>query len=1058
MKTSKRIVLTSDSEESDDPISPLQQPPLLPLFPHPHGAPKTPLRRSSFSLSSLSSNSQRRAQSLPPLEYSEGFNPSSPYVGEKAARQAKKKAKGQQQEQAKAEEATAQRSRLLDPILAALTRHGLTIGDLMSYVFDPRNKQGKHCWTGFFRFKGMATQILDSWVSKKNSSTGRNEVHNWAISYIQRIVKREARTITKSGYLQSRNKPINAQYFLDFDFHKIYQHLREVATVATSIFEAFSISLKQSRSMSDARKATKEKVLSSITLQGLGKYSQANNWGRRVMSVYLYATGAQRQAICVASHVGISESYSSIVCKKRTNDSETEEWQEGSLRRLSNSMRSVTRTIAATGLFAVAYDNINMMFKVAEQLIGRNSSQENGTCATLFPLWKARTKDMLVSDLEKSFDTARNLSIDDIMLHPEEAFTLKRCLIHCILRIIVDHGGEPFTRFRKDLENSRISTDTQIELHKTPLHPLPAMNIDESTIIGNGEVVEAVLDELGVKDSPWQAKHTKIFAGDQLSIARLRTLANIRAGQEGGFAGFSWGIWMPGLFHAKMADMHGILVTHWGKPNTGTRNPGSLSFHNTRLHRNLIILSSLPPFRTCRDLVFVSLYARILHCLELVCRKSSLAECAEVAENFEDLVKMAEEIYEHFTNPDIVSDLRWKRRKACEKDANAKEGDMVFENAVLFLRDALISREFTDAIKAGDSGRVVLILKVFALSYRGNGRTKYAYEMLNFIHNLSNVWPKTIRSIVLNNWLLNPTGRPNSFVEVDLMQEHMNFWIKNIYKAHGSAASWEWLETTAPCVDVLRHLSKIVNSQLGSHSGTTHQALDLSRDIPVLMSSLRDHDVYKQKIGRHLDNDDPPVPDIVTLGLQMLTDTNGSNPVTEFNQGFARLQARRRLTPVVSPSLPVNPTSASASERIPSKPIAPHTTNPDSTEATNPSPAHPPTDIVTNEHQKSPGPAYDATDIEPEALELEDAEEPGDFERSADESMEQTLTLDNPEDVSLDMDTEDACFYESDKDDNETEPLMESDDSDGCDSDSASSECDSEIAGTSYSRDKSDVD
>jgi hypothetical protein len=27
----------------------------------------------------------------------------------------------------------------------------------------------------------------------------------------------------------------------------------------------------------------------------------------------------------------------------------------------------------------------------------------------------------------------------------------------------------------------------------------------------------------------------------------------------------------------------------------------------------------------------------------------------------------------------------------------------------------------------------------------------------------------------LNNWPVNPTGRPNSFVEGDLMQEHMNF-------------------------------------------------------------------------------------------------------------------------------------------------------------------------------------------------------------------------------------------------------------------------------------------
>ncbi|TFY81070.1 hypothetical protein EWM64_g2940 [Hericium alpestre] len=34
------------------------------------------------------------------------------------------------------------------------------------------------------------------------------------------------------------------------------------------------------------------------------------------------------------------------------------------------------------------------------------------------------------------------------------------------------------------------------------------------------------------------------------------------------------------------------------------------------------------------------------------------------------------------------------------------------------------------------------------------------------------------RDIVLNNWLANPTGKPNSFVDVDLVQEHLNFWIK----------------------------------------------------------------------------------------------------------------------------------------------------------------------------------------------------------------------------------------------------------------------------------------
>ena len=111
---------------------------------------------------------------------------------------------------------------------------------------------------------------------------------------------------------------------------------------------------------------------------------------------------------------------------------------------------------------------------------------------------------------------------------------------------------------------------------------------------------------------------------------------------------------------------------------------------------------------------------------------------------WEKLVEHARIIYENFAQSAVVDDLRWKRRNA---HGDEKAGDMVFENAVLFMRDALISREFTDAIKASDSGRVVLVLKAWALSFRGNGRTKYAFEMLHLIHNITKVWSKEMSSL-----------------------------------------------------------------------------------------------------------------------------------------------------------------------------------------------------------------------------------------------------------------------------------------------------------------------
>ena len=342
---------------------------------------------------------------------------------------------------------------------------------------------------------------------------------------------------------------------------------------------------------------------------------------------------------------------------------------------------------------------------------------------------------------------AEPLSLTDILHSEEEAFDFKENLIFTLLRIIIKHGGEGFKRFENDLEKYQPFSDYKIETHRTELFPLPAWQIDESSIIGNAEVDEAIVNELQLNDIPDSKDRVRFLAGDQLSLARLRSLEVIRAGQEGGYHGFFWGAWIAGLFHAKIADAHGTLLTHFGLPNSGEQNPGSLWFHNTRLDRIPITLTSLPSFRVCRDLIYVSLYARSLHCLLQVSGAQSLEDyIADPNLTWENLVEHARNIYENFAQSSVVDDLRWKRRNARGEE---KAGDMVFENAVLFMRDALISREFTDAIKASDSGRVVLVLKAWALSFRGNGRTKYAFEMLHLIHNITKVWSKEMRYAIL---------------------------------------------------------------------------------------------------------------------------------------------------------------------------------------------------------------------------------------------------------------------------------------------------------------------
>jgi hypothetical protein len=382
---------------------------------------------------------------------------------------------------------------------------------------------------------------------------------------------------------------------------------------------------------------------------------------------------------------------------------------------------------------------------------------------------------MKVADLDASYLSAPELGIQDILFTEEEAELWGKCMVHAIMRIIVNHGGQEFEKWRRDLMKRTPHSNEVIDVHQTEIHPLPSMDIEEASIKGNIGVQEAIGKEIERPISSMLAVFVSLVCGDQLTIARNRTIAFIRSGHEVGLNAWRHFVLLLGLFHTKMADNHGVLETHFGKPGAGARNPTSLCFHNTVLDRLPIVLTSLPNFRTCRDLIFTSLYGRVLHCLLLVSGFRSLEEYAQKVTSIDAIEEHACQIYQRFADPAVIEDgrdRRWlEKQKQSLTEANpaAKStrgrkkksaaeasdipaatpvpfvGDAVFEHAVLFIRDALTTREFSDAIKCGDSGRVILCLKRFALSFRANGRTKYAHEMLHLIHNLTHVWPKPLR-------------------------------------------------------------------------------------------------------------------------------------------------------------------------------------------------------------------------------------------------------------------------------------------------------------------------
>lgn len=192
----------------------------------------------------------------------------------------------------------------------------------------------------------------------------------------------------------------------------------------------------------------------------------------------------------------------------------------------------------------------------------------------------------------------------------------------------------------------------------------------------------------------------------------------------------------------------------------------------------------------------------------------------------------------------------------------------------------------------------------------------------------------------------------------------------------------------APCVDILRDLTRLMNGALGSEQGTLHAPVDLTADIPILMKSLKEHSVSRYTVqGRILNPDDgSAAPDVISVGLQNLTDSSRS-PLVDYNRAFLDLQMRRRMKPLA----PIIPGSG---ERATSPFIATHPTPP--------SPSSEPVHAAT------------AMEIDMGSDDSDSDNDDGlfegmtEFEKVMEENAEedQTLTRNSSRDVALDMDAD----------------------------------------------------
>ncbi|KAB5587705.1 hypothetical protein CTheo_8854 [Ceratobasidium theobromae] len=821
---------------------------------------------------------------------------------------------------------------IFQSVIDQLKPEGITFAGWLSFIFEPEQaKLGKDLRRkNFWHDPDSVKKLLNNWIHSRQTASGRILIVKWAKNHVVSEIRKEVRRVTKSGVLRlvAKGQRVGPEYLEEFRIQEIHDKLQKHCGTTVHMLLSIAGVDPPIVTLASAPSAARNVVTYSLAAL-LREHSQKNNLLQVVFGLYMYAAGLQRQAFSILSHIGILVSYSHLISglgvsaqhKKKQQVqrmaeieqdilvSNSQEPSLGPLKILSNECLNRLQHLASPESveeIGFIFDNINLVQKVAEQVLGRIDMQMNGTCATVFKIHGAPPESIDQATAFNTFLTSPPLDRNDVLLSPTEQVLHRKLMIHNILRIIVQNGGAFFTQYKPLLESTQPTTSHILEVHKSSFYSMPAMEIEESSVDGVIDVMTEMYSILKIDTTAEKFQNTIHFVGgDQKSISHLRSAKNSRAGNDDVAHSFGNLVPLIGLFHTLMAAITGFLVIHLGDMSANIHNPSSLSYHNTILERKPFSLSSLPPVSVSRNLINVSVIARVLHCLTLTSGCASLDEYMHLLEtldanrniqpSWDRLVSDATRLYDKYANAQTVQDLRVARKF---KKPGETAGDMVYENALLFLRDALNIRELTRATKMGDPGSILLVMKVFALSFRGSGRAQYAFEALSLIHHVQKVWPAPLRDLAFKNWLLNPTGRADAWVPLDLVQEHANFWIKTVYNATGSNASWSWLATISPCTEALRNLVRDLNGSLGTYLGTKHTNPDISLDITKLIHSLEDHKVYQLTRGRTFENEDEPAIDAESVGLQKLLDGQTSG-LREYNRLFKSTQETHRQ-PVAS--------------------------------------------------------------------------------------------------------------------------------------------------------------
>jgi hypothetical protein len=420
---------------------------------------------------------------------------------------------------------------------------------------------------------------------------------------------------------------------------------------------------------------------------------------------------------------------------------------------------------------------------------------------------------------------------------------------------------------------------------------LPIVDVDETTLDGTSRIFDLYLEELGTTLAATRDKHIDVV-GDQLSNARVRSLQEYRTrdylDHRLHFASVKMG-----YFHLGLAFMDAIFRCQMGR--TDGRDPGSLARFITVLGRSGVS-EKIPDFNACKRFILQMFDGYILaayitladeQCIAM--KQGRVRTASDLKQAVEKLnwKQLTEELVRRFFAMTKTRHLREKAitivtksyqerrqeimdkpkqdRTAEEilfctakfrdkfiKEESLKHRDIVYENALLFIQQALVFKDFDRALRHGESGRLERLLEMALIMCAGCGKSNYYAELMEQQIDRSVCWTPEHAYIDLNNCLVNIAGKDGKFLARDEFNEHINDIVASVANPRDTWQSLNFHRQVLPrSMMLLKTVRDVIPIEAGAAVlGTRHSRVQDAQDIERIAHLLVQDKIFINTPGR----------------------------------------------------------------------------------------------------------------------------------------------------------------------------------------------------------------